>query len=78
MAGAVFRVFVAGTVSLTPIKQNKTLANFFSAPFGVSSIFLRIKSVYERNFATFLLGDYLIKIDYNISYIILYYITYVI
>ena len=27
------RVFVVGAVSLTPIKQNKTLAKFFSAPF---------------------------------------------
>ena len=30
MAGAVFRVFVVGAVSLTPIKQNKTLAKIFS------------------------------------------------
>ena len=48
MAGAVFRVFVVGAVSLTPIKQNKTLAKFFSAPFEASFKFAKQKRLWPK------------------------------
>ena len=41
--------------SLTPYGCKQNARDFFSAPYGVSSIFFK-KSVYERNFATLLGG----------------------
>ena len=52
MAGAVFNFFVVGEASLTPVKQNKTLAIFFQ-PFLKRPPNLGNKSVYDPNFATF-------------------------